>query len=465
MTATETPRGTEYGARRNDVETAADGSELPREGRPGRSWLKGLGGSTETADRIDTSVFAAAFRAYAAQHSIVVNRPTGFLPSDRFVIVRAFTTAGIGNRMPAVVTGLFLAMTTNRTLLVDWPEFEELFDPEIDVVLTVDRKVQLASAIRERAWDEGNATSEAELDEAMPRFSRAMPAVGVLIPVTRVQENLAKWITTDFRTDDNFGYATVITYRSMDYSTPLLMANPTMRPWFEALFGTEPGGLHPFHAAAKHLFRPQADIEREARAFHRRHLAGAGLAVGIQVRTRKRRATAPDLSLYFSTALGIGRSRQAARTGGDKIAPLRFFVASDRLEVADVMERALSPHPVFATRDVSLENPDQNRNPGTDRAAVVDMRILALCDELVVTFGSSFGQVAAAWGGISSVVIMHGTHAGWDRPFWWATGGITEPCMFEGRRIAGFGQSDSFSELYGQWVQMPLWTYHSQCHW
>jgi xyloglucan fucosyltransferase len=38
---------------------------------------------------------------------------------------------------------------------------------------------------------------------------------------------------------------------------------------------------------------------------------------------------------------------------------------------------------------------------------VLDMALLAGCDALVITGGSSFGYVAAAWGGIVPVHVLH----------------------------------------------------------
>lgn len=42
-------------------------------------------------------------------------------------------------------------------------------------------------------------------------------------------------------------------------------------------------------------------------------------------------------------------------------------------------------------------------NPGSLESALVDMALLSQCDDIVTTFASSFGYVAAAWGGIAPV--------------------------------------------------------------
>ena len=49
-------------------------------------------------------------------------------------------------------------------------------------------------------------------------------------------------------------------------------------------------------------------------------------------------------------------------------------------------------------------------NPSTPESALIDMRLLSECSELVITVASSYGSVAAAWGGIAPVQMLHGLH-------------------------------------------------------
>ena len=49
-------------------------------------------------------------------------------------------------------------------------------------------------------------------------------------------------------------------------------------------------------------------------------------------------------------------------------------------------------------------------NPGTPESALIDMRLLSECNELVVTVGSSYGSISAGIGGIAPVQMLHGLH-------------------------------------------------------
>jgi len=42
--------------------------------------------------------------------------------------------------------------------------------------------------------------------------------------------------------------------------------------------------------------------------------------------------------------------------------------------------------------------------------AVIDLSLLSLCDDILLTATSSFGYVAAAWGGVFPVHMLYGKH-------------------------------------------------------
>jgi len=58
-------------------------------------------------------------------------------------------------------------------------------------------------------------------------------------------------------------------------------------------------------------------------------------------------------------------------------------------------------------------------NPGTMESALMDMVLLSRCNDIVMTVASSFGYVAAAWGGFAPVHMVYGTHLTSQNPFWY----------------------------------------------
>ena len=59
------------------------------------------------------------------------------------------------------------------------------------------------------------------------------------------------------------------------------------------------------------------------------------------------------------------------------------------------------------------------QNPGTVQSALIDMALLSHCEDLVVTMASSFGYVAAAWGGNTTVYMVYGEHTSSQNPYWY----------------------------------------------
>jgi len=90
---------------------------------------------------------------------------------------------------------------------------------------------------------------------------------------------------------------------------------------------------------------------------------------------------------------------------GKKAKSVSIFVAADtnqgRDNLVDCLRHFLSHHDnsvkvVYVENNMSMKNPITH-NPGTETNALIDMKLLSLCDDLVITYGSSFGFVAAGW--------------------------------------------------------------------
>lgn len=62
---------------------------------------------------------------------------------------------------------------------------------------------------------------------------------------------------------------------------------------------------------------------------------------------------------------------------------------------------------------------NEAENPGTVQTALIDMALLSHCNDLVVTMASSFGYVAAAWGGYAPVYMVYGEHTSSQNPYWY----------------------------------------------
>ncbi len=103
-------------------------------------------------------------------------------------------------------------------------------------------------------------------------------------------------------------------------------------------------------------------------------------------------------------------------------------------------------------------------NPGTEQSAVVDMMLLSQCDDLIVTYGSSFGFCAHGIGGIHGIYLYPGHHH--DAAHVWHSRIITsEPCAWTVPYIlfADYPDKDAIKMTFK--ALSPFWQHHSQCHW
>jgi xyloglucan fucosyltransferase len=103
-------------------------------------------------------------------------------------------------------------------------------------------------------------------------------------------------------------------------------------------------------------------------------------------------------------------------------------------------------------------------NPGTEHSAVVDMLLLSQCDELLVTYESSYGWIAHGFGGLKSTIMDPGNHQ--DMTHVWHAKTITsEPCSWTMPSVL-MAASEDATDIKGRIKQFsPFWQRHMQCHW
>jgi len=139
------------------------------------------------------------------------------------------------------------------------------------------------------------------------------------------------------------------------------------------------------------------------------------LTIGIQIRTKKhfRGLEKPAMETFFKLARLL---QQKHEVSDDETS---FFVTTDDPHAFDVANNVLHGLNVWHT------DFHPRRTLSGDLMAVVDMRLLSLCDEMVITHGSSFGQIAAAWTKKLPYSVAPGD------TYWGAS--VSEPCYWNVR--------------------------------
>ena len=149
-----------------------------------------------------------------------------------------------------------------------------------------------------------------------------------------------------------------------------------------------------FATISSKLLRLQENIDEQAKNFVSSNFSDYN--IGIHMRTKKSTK---------KMVIPVEHYCQAVRMIllGKKENSVSIFVAADtnrgRDNLVDCLRHFLSHNDnsvkvVYAENNMNIKNP-LTHNPGNEENALVDMKLLSLCDDLVITYGSSFGFVAA----------------------------------------------------------------------
>ena len=329
-----------------------------------------------------------AFHSMQEHHEEANGDPAAY----RYLVFQSGGNDGYGNRMPGAATALALALATDRVLLVVWRDtydasasFHELFAPyEGGLPLDVD--------------DPANARIKKHIARCLPGGGGSGPFC-----TTWTRNEYKALARKDWRRET----APVIVFRSDDYPYPLFFHNPNHHDQLVELFGGQPPLRRGhFPQLASLLFTPSEEVENEATSFFRTHPAfqGAKYIVGMHLRLTKpmpdggqKGVKAPPPAAFYDAA------RVVADTLGFDPEETAFFLASDQPVARDVAHAYFekSRGLRLAIREATTFGRDGDRSTRVGLlGAVIEMRILARCDAVIGSYGSSFSAVASAWGGI-----------------------------------------------------------------
>lgn len=361
--------------------------------------------------------FSTAFTAHQQwQRTVLAAADTQAPPPA--VLVQMHEVAGLGNRIPSLVTGYLMALLTGRVFL-------------------------LQPSPKLRLTDYLTFNVPCNYDEYRGLYSKSSQCK------VREYQQLANSNLSLCHTGDGVGApdANIVVYTSLDYDVPLLQVNPALSAHFDRLF---PDG-EVFHSVSRLLFQPSEPV----RSAMVPYLAKSkDCVVGMHLRHRKKLFVSGPQHRQF-----VGITRSLAREHRDG----NIFVASDK-DVFQLMTTLLGDFRVWWSNMTQLEVTTYvgpGGNPGTELSGIVDMMLLARCKHIIVTPGSSFGYVAAALAGIRPVFATFGHH---DAPFvnpWFWQSITSEPCMYK----CGANEQASLGiTLDVLKAKHPLYIYHNQCH-
>lgn len=173
----------------------------------------------------------------------------------------------------------------------------------------------------------------------------------------------------------------IVYLKTNDWPLPLLTFNPHYEKYFVGNHG-----LYLFGDLGSKLMALSPELQNRVDEFQKKHFRK--LNIGIQIRTKKhfRGLEKAQSITYFRVAKLIQQKYGFADEDTS------YFFTTDEPSKLQEAYNYLGKDNVWYTEFHS------RRTQVGDLMAVVDMQLLSMCNETVITHASSFGQVAAALG-------------------------------------------------------------------
>ncbi|CAG8551746.1 13931_t:CDS:2 [Racocetra fulgida] len=327
----------------------------------------------------------------------------------KVVVVQTDLTKGYGNRIPPLVCGFIYSLLSDRLFFIDgYDNFTDYYEKDFELDWKIVENMYKNSTSRH--LHKRNILNDFQL--------------------------MATGNLSNDKTD-------ILYVATWDYVCALITSNPHYKEWFNKLIPDS----RVFTAISLKLLRLHPNISKQVEIFADNNFKDYN--IGIHVREKKTTNRLKTPIEHFSEVVKM-------LILGMKNMNITIFVAADS-------------NNVHTDDNMDAPNP-YNSNTGTEIGALIDMKLLSLCDDLVITYGSTFGYTAVGWSPKVShrkgpYVVMPIKNSSDDfttSDKVWVYGATSnEPCMYLSKWV--LDKADK--EISRTFKSNPLWMHYSQCHW
>jgi len=296
---------------------------------------------------------------------------------------------GYANRLYSILSSFVIAILTNSQLVVKWKEIEPYVDLPIRVFnenLTIDEGI---SKIKFRKL----------LFHAKPAQSWSRTKKIEALMKTSLSESAQRYLYTDIgpyfmelcsnpKYFSKLSYYNLVKNETIDLALEAISNNKSTHiDKQERIFqiGFEVGGN-----LLNRMWRPKKSIMEDVRKYFEKYFRN-NFVIGIQLRYLY--LNKQDINKFINCALEIEKDYLLrSKTSSTKISSFKWFIASDTQREINQILKAY-PNRTFTTNEYVLGHILENKH--SFHRAMLDVELLSLCDELIVTGPSTFGWVAA----------------------------------------------------------------------
>ncbi|CAG8535216.1 11519_t:CDS:1 [Dentiscutata erythropus] len=388
--------------------------------------------------------FDIVYNEYVKKHNRIVtemlNLSAKYNLSElpKVIVTQPDMGTGYGNRISAIVCGFLYSLITDRLFFIDgYNNFEDYYEKDFDH----DWKIVT------NLYENKNSTS---------RYIHDYNIYNDFQLVTR--GNISNEEITSHK---------ILYVRTWDYVCAPITSNPHYKKWFDKMIPD----YRVFTAISLKLLRLHPNISKQVETFANNNFND--YIIGIHLREKK----SP-----YNMIIPVEHYSQAVKMLllGMKNTNITIFVAADsnngRNKLVNSLREVFNSHSnnsiniVHTEEDMDSPNPVSFRNTGSEVGALIDMKLLSLCDDLLITYGSSFGFTAAGWSRKASrqrgpFVVMPIKNSKNDLLVIdkvWVWGAMSnEPCMYLSKWLIYYEDEETVRVFKTN----PLWLHYSQCHW
>ncbi|CAG8788920.1 12532_t:CDS:1, partial [Dentiscutata erythropus] len=382
--------------------------------------------------------FDIVYNEYVKKHNKIVAellKPSANLSElPKVVVVIPDMKTGYGNRLPGIVCGFLYSLITDRLFFIwGYHNFEDYYEKDFN-----------------HDWN----TVINLYKNSTYRYIHYLNQFNDFQLVTRGN------LSTEEITSHNILY--VYTW---DYACVPITSNPRYKKWFDKIIPD----YRVFTTISLKLLRLHPNINQKVETFADNNFGN--YTIGIHLRKKK---VLDDMIMpveHYKEVINM-------LVMGMKNMNISIFVAADsndgREELINSFREVFNPHSnnsikiVHTGENMDLRNP-VSWNTGSEVGALIDIKLLGLCDDLVITYSSSFGFLAAGWSQKASrlrgpfvVMPISDSDDLWLVDKVWMWGAISnEPCMYLSKEL----MENEDEETIAVFKTNPLWMHYSQCHW
>ncbi|CAG8495703.1 19033_t:CDS:1 [Cetraspora pellucida] len=383
--------------------------------------------------------FDKVFNKYVEKHNKIIDKllkpsnESNLLELPKVIVAQPDMNTGYGNRLVGVVCGFLYSLITDRLFFIDgYSNFENYYEKDFEHDWKIIEYLYQNSS--SRYLHDNNDYNDFPL--------------------------VARGNLSDEKTD-------ILYVHTWDYSCAPIMSNPHYKNWFDKIIPD----YNVFSAVSLKLLRLHPQISQKVETFANNNFNDH--IIGIHYREKK---SPHDMVIPIEHYVNVVRMLlvEAQNTN------VTLFVAADNnnglKKLVDSLHEAINSNSndssvkIFHSQDDLDAKNSVSWNTGTEVGALIDIKLLSLCDDLVITYGSSFGFLAAAWSEKASrrrgpFIVMPIKNSiedllAADKVWVWGAS-TSEPCMY----LSKWLMNNEDKETVKAFKTNPLWMHYSQCHW